>query len=69
MPDIGPNHGVTASMNRLRDLDPKGTLLIKQDGKWPPLSNLQNIPVSEWKAYDKLERTLTILVQDHDASV
>jgi hypothetical protein len=65
---IGSNHGVTAAMNRLRDLDPKGTLLQKQGDKWPPLSNLENIPVSEWKAYDKLERSLTILVTDHDAA-
>jgi hypothetical protein len=66
---IGSQHGVTAAMNRLRDLDPKGTLLQKQGGKWPSLSNLQNIPVSEWKAYDKLERSLTILVQDHDEAL
>ena len=62
---IGPNHGVTASVNRLRDRDPGGTLLQKDGNKWPPLSSLTQ-PVDEWKAYDKLERSLTILVRDHD---
>jgi len=69
MEKIGNQHGVTAAMNRLRTLDPGGTALVRgSDGKWPPLSTLQSTPLDKWKAYDKLERTLTILVQDHDAS-
>lgn len=63
---IGTQHGVTAAVNRLRDMDPGGTLLKKDSkGKWPPISSLTQ-PVNEWKAYDKLERTLGILVADHD---
>jgi hypothetical protein len=55
-------------MNRLRDLDPKGTVLAKgPDGKWPGIETLTT-PVDQWKAYDKLERTLTILKDDHDAA-
>jgi len=63
---IGSQHGVTAAVNRLRDSDPAGTLLKKQGNKWPPLSSLTQ-PLDQWKAYDKLERTLSILVTDHDA--
>jgi hypothetical protein len=68
MPDIGYQDGITAAMNRLRDLDPKGTVLAKgPDGKWPGIETLTT-PVDQWKAYDKLERTLTILKDDHDAA-
>ena len=68
MTKIGNQHGVTASTNRLRDLDPGGTLLVKgDDGKWPPISTLPS-DVSKWKAFDKLERSLSILVEDHDAA-
>ena len=64
---IGPNDGITAMMNRLRDLDPGGTRLVKgTDGKWPPVDTL-TVPVKDWKAYDKAERSLQILVDDHDA--
>jgi len=64
---IGDQDGVTAAMNRVRDLDPAGTLLTKgADGKWPDISTLTQ-PLSQWKAYDKLQRTLTILKTDHDA--
>jgi hypothetical protein len=80
MPVIGPDHGITATFNRLRDLDPKGTLLVKEPDpakpgqtRWPSISTLSDperpggpIPVSSWKAYDKGERALTILVTDHD---
>ena len=63
---IGSQHGVTASVNRMRTLDPGGTLLVADaSGKWPPLSSL-TAPVKDWRAYDKLERSLTILVEDHD---
>lgn len=65
---IGYQDGITAAMNRLRDLDPGGTLLKKNaQGKWPGIETLQ-VPVSDWRAYDKLERTLTILKDDHDAA-
>jgi hypothetical protein len=71
---IGPDHGITATFNRLRELDPVGTLLTKDaKGKWLPLSTLSEpereggpVPVKDWKAYDKGERALTILVEDHD---
>jgi hypothetical protein len=65
MQTIGPDHGITATFNRLRDLDPGGTLLVKDaKGKWPSISTLAQ-PVKDWKAYDKAERSLTILVEDH----
>jgi len=67
MTKIGSQHGVTAAMNRQRDMDPGGTLLVKAGGKWPSISTLTQ-PVEDWKAYDKLERALTILVTDHDAA-
>lgn len=64
---IGTEDGVTAAMNRLRDMDPKGTLLVKDaKGKWPGIETITK-PVKDWKAYDKLERSLDILVKDHDA--
>ena len=68
---IGSQDGVTASMNRLRDMDPGGTLLKKDaSGKWPKESiDTLTQPLDQWKAYDKLERSLTILVEDHDADV
>lgn len=67
MPIIGYNDGIAAAVNRLRDMDPKGTIMVKgTDGKWPPLSSLPP-DVSTWKAYDKLQRTLQILKDDHDA--
>jgi len=67
MPIIGYNDGIAASVNRLRDLDPTGTKLVKgADGKWPPLTSLPP-DLSTWKAYDKLQRTLQIMKDDHDA--
>lgn len=67
---IGTDHGIRAMFNRLRDKDPNGTLLKKgADGKWPSILSLVDIPVRNWKAYDKAERALTILVQDHDAAL
>jgi len=63
---IGYQNGITAAMNRLRDLDPKGTILVKSGGKWPSIDTIQNVPLENWKAWDKLERTLTILKDDHD---
>lgn len=66
---IGSQDGVTAAMNRLRELDPGGTSLVKDaKGKYPPVETL-TIPLDQQKAWDKLERTLTILVDDHDAGV
>jgi len=66
MPKIGPQDGITAEMNRLRDLDPGGTKLVKgADGKWLKLDQL-TIPLDAWGAIDKLQRTLQILHDDHD---
>lgn len=65
---IGNQDGIVAATNRLRDLDPAGTLLKKAGGKWPSLGTL-TVPLDQWKAYDKLERTLTILVDDHDQAI
>lgn len=62
---IGSQDGITAAVNRLRDLDPGGTLLVKSGGKWPDISTLPS-DLSTWKAYDKLQRTLQILKNDHD---
>lgn len=77
MEEIGKEHGIRATYNRLRDADPAGTLLVKgADGKWPSINTLSDpnrpggaIPVKDWKAYDKAERALTILVEDHDESL
>jgi hypothetical protein len=69
---IGYQDGITAMMNRLRTMDPDGTIVKKQsDGKWPkePLEQIKNIPVDQWKAYDKAERAFSILAADHDAAV
>src|SRR5262245_50523497 len=54
---IGSQHGITAAIDRLIKLDPKG-------------SNPNRDPndLSTWGAYDKLERTLEILAADHDAA-
>ena len=66
---IGYQSGVRAAVNRLRDLDPKGTAAKKgADGKWLPLNTLPP-DMSKWGAWDKLERTLGILVGDHDAGI
>jgi len=64
---IGNQDGIKAAMNRLRDLDPSGTLLKKSGGSWPDISTLPP-DLDTWKAYDKLQRTLQILKQDHDSS-
>jgi len=55
---IGSQHGITAAVERLRKLDPGGT---RPDRKPDDLST--------WGAYDKLERTLSILARDHDATI
>jgi hypothetical protein len=69
MTTIGDQDGITAGANRLRDLDPKGTLLKKgSDGKWPNMwDELKNVPVEDWKAWDKWQRSFQILVDDHDS--
>jgi hypothetical protein len=71
MTKIGSQHGVTAGANRLRDLDPDGTLLVKgADGKWPDMDEaLAGIPQDQWKAWDKWQRSFQILVDDHDAAL
>ena len=67
--EIGSQDGIAATFNRLRDLDPAGTLLVKDaKGKWPPLESLASTSLDKWKAYDKGERTLQILKDDHDSS-
>jgi hypothetical protein len=66
MVPIGDQDGIVAAVNRLRTLDPAGTLLQPDaKGKWPPLESL-TVPVKDWKAYDKFQRTLQILKDDHD---
>jgi len=65
---IGAQDGIVAEYNRLRDLDPGGTLLVRDaKGKWPSISTLDGIPLEQWKAYDKAERRARILKDDHDA--
>ena len=66
MEQIGYQNGIVAAVNRLRDLDPAGTLLVKTGGKWPSIDTIQNVPLENWKAWDKFQRTLTILKDDHD---
>src|SRR5262245_32420438 len=66
MATIGSQDGIKAAANRLRDLDPKGTKLVKTSSGWPDISTLPS-DVSKWGAYDKLQRTLQILKDDHDA--
>ena len=69
MPIIGKNDGIAAEFNRLRDLDPAGTLLKKDaKGKWPDISTLANVPLDQWKAWDQGQRTKQILKDDHDAN-
>lgn len=64
---VGSQDGIKAAVNRLRDLDPAGTLLKKGSSGWPDISTLPS-DVSQWKAYDKLQRTLQIVKDDHDAA-
>ena len=52
---IGSQHGVDAAVDRLVKLDPGGS---------KPNRNPDDL--ATWGAYDKLRRTLTILVDDHD---
>jgi hypothetical protein len=64
---IGNQDGIKASVNALRDLDPTKTLLVKDPASgWPDLSTLPS-DLGKWKAWDKLQRTLQILKDDHDA--
>jgi hypothetical protein len=72
---IGYQHGITAMMNRLRDMDPDGTVLVKvpdpeKPGRmmWPSIDTITK-PLDQWKSYDKAERAFTILCYDHDAYV
>jgi hypothetical protein len=62
---IGSQDGIKAAMNRLRDLDPNGTLLKKTSSGWPDISTLTQ-PLDQWKAWDKWQRTQQILKDDHD---
>jgi len=64
---IGNQDGIKASVNRLRDLDPAGTKLKKSGGSWPDISTLPQNQLDSWGAWDKLQRTLQILKNDHDA--
>jgi len=56
MTQIGDQDGIHASIERLRKLDPGGT---------KPSRNPNDL--ATWGAWDKLERTLQILKDDHDA--
>jgi hypothetical protein len=68
---VGKQDGITAEYNRLRDMDPDGTLLVKgKDGKWPDMwAALATVPVADWKAWDKGQRTKQLLKNDHDAAI
>ena len=55
MATIGSQDGIKASVDRLRTLDPGGT---------KPNRNPDDL--ATWGAWDKLERTLTMLRTDHD---
>jgi hypothetical protein len=68
MSKIGSQDGIVAFHNRQRDLDPAGTLLVKgKDGRWPDMNQaLAGVPVDQWKAIDKHQRTEQILKDDHD---
>ena len=69
MTKVGSQDGIVAFHNRQRDLDPAGTLLVKTGGKWPDMNQaLADVPVDQWKAIDKHQRTEQILVNDHDAA-
>jgi len=58
MQKIGSQDGIKASIDRLRKIDPSGT---------NPNRNPNDL--STWGAWDKLERTLQILRNDHDSQV
>lgn len=63
MQEIGPQHGIKASYQRLKVLDPNGC---------NPLFNPDTpdaLPLSQLKAWDKWCRTMLILVADHDAQI
>ena len=60
---IGSQNGIEATYNRWKKLDPEGCNPAF-DPKLPFA-----LPVEQLKAYDKWVRTMTILVNDHDASV
>jgi len=63
---IGFQDGIKAGVNLMRDLSPSGTLLKKEGGKWQDISVLASVPLDQWKPWDKLQRTLQILKDDHD---
>ena len=56
MQTIGDQDGISAAVGRLRTLDPGGT---------KPNRNPDDL--ATWGAWDKLERTLQILADDHDS--
>lgn len=63
MERIGSQHGIEATYNRLKALDPAGCNPAF-DPKKPDA-----LPVEQLKAYDKWCRTMLILVHDHDEAV
>jgi hypothetical protein len=65
MQKIGSQDGIKAAVNALRDLDPSKTLLVKVGKDWPDIASLPP-DMGKWKAWDKLQRTLQILKDDHD---
>ena len=62
MADIGSQHGIEATYNRLKALDPDGC-----NPSFDP-KNPDVIPPNQLKAYDKWCRTMLTLVADHDAA-
>lgn len=59
---IGSQHGIAATYNRFKALDPAGC-----NPAFDPTKPFA-LPVEQLKAYDKWCRTMTILVEDHDAA-
>lgn len=60
---IGSQHGITATHDRLKKLDPGGS-----NPAFDPAKPFV-LPVEQLKAWDKWARTMTILVTDHDAQM
>jgi hypothetical protein len=68
MEPIGYQDGIVAEYNALRDLYPSKTLLVKDPkGGWPSLDTLADVPLEQWKAWDKAQRRAQMLKDDHDA--
>jgi hypothetical protein len=63
MTKIGNQHGIEATYNRFKALDPVGC-----NPAFDP-KNPNALPLDQLKAYDKWCRSMLILVADHDAAI